>query len=631
MEFTANRLLVLITPTRPVPVLKRVVQIRESDPMDDTGTHLSSAGTTTMTVPEDLAKILNAERRRFESMNSSWSARAQQLAELEKRLATGRFHLAVLGQVKRGKSTLLNALLGEEVLPSSVVPLTALPTFIQYGQKRMLRVRYLDNRPDTVLNGDPARWMNKQLMGFVTEESNPRNEKGVRDVEICHPAPILREVVLIDTPGIGSTFRHNTEATMNFLPQCDAALFVISADPPITEVEVAFLKEIKSRVGHLFFVLNKVDYLTDEERETALAFYRTVLERDTGLDPKTPIFAVSARRGLQAKESENPVLWVESGLAGISDHIIAFLACEKSRVLREAIGRKALDIFHDICLRAALEILALELPVAELESKLRLFERKIAETRRQRLHAQDILVGDQKRVAGQLETYIESLRLPFHKRLSTIAEAAIVASPQDPERAAQQAVADEIPVWFEHELGNITTMMDKEVAARLKEHEARADDLIESIRKAAAELFEIPYHAPKGGSVYEPVRKPYWVEHEWDSSFSPIPSGFIGRLLPVSLRESRARSRLESQIKVLVMRNLENLRYETLQNIDTAFRKFSADLDLNLSMTIEATHGAIVSGLAERKRHEENVAARISALKQMAAEIQSVIERFGSE
>ncbi|MCX5841974.1 MAG: dynamin family protein, partial [Deltaproteobacteria bacterium] len=125
-------------------------------------------------------------------------------------------------------------------------------------------------------------------------------EKGVLQVEITHPAEILRDVVLIDTPGIGSTYRHNTEATMNFLPQCDAALFLVSADPPITEVEVAFLQEIKSRVTRLFFVLNKVDYLTDSERETALEFYRTILTRDAGINPDTPIFTTSARKGLRA-------------------------------------------------------------------------------------------------------------------------------------------------------------------------------------------------------------------------------------------------------------------------------------------------------------------------------------------
>lgn len=595
-----------------------------------TTTPLPSQSTTAISVPENLPEILKSERRRFETMDSRYAIHAQRLDELEKRLAQGRFHLAVLGQVKRGKSTLLNALLGEDVLPSSVVPLTALPTFVQYGEQRLIRVRYNDSRPDTFMKGEPTQWLNKQLMGFVTEDANPKNTKGVLQVEITHPAAILRDVVLIDTPGIGSTYRHNTEATMNFLPQCDAALFVISADPPITEVEVAFLKEIRSRIGRLFFVLNKVDYLTDAERETAVGFYRTVLARDAGIDAGTRIFPTSARKGLLAKESGDVQQWEESGLAEVFDHLITFLAREKNRVLRDAIGRKTLDIFHDVDLQIGLETRALELPLAQLEARISLFDTKIAEAKEQRIHAQDILTGDHKRMYAQLEAYIENLRIPFRERLLIIAESAIAASPQNPEHVAQQAVADAIPAWFERELGRISAMMDLEMAARLKDHEQRADNLIESIRKAAAELFDIPYHAPKGERTYKQVRKPYWVDHDWDSSFSPVSAEVIERFLPKTLRESRARDRLKKKIDALVIRNLENLRYETLLNIDAAFRKFSSDLDTNLGLTIEATHGAIRSALEERKRHEENVASRIDELKKTATEIQCVIDTFRS-
>lgn len=561
-------------------------------------------------------------------MDQHYNNHAGRMAELEKRLCLGRFHLAVLGQVKRGKSTLLNALLGEDVLPTAVVPLTAIPTFIQYGAERSLRVRYHDNRPDIVIKGEPLKWLQKQLAGFVTEDANPKNIKGVREVEITHPAAILRDVVLIDTPGIGSTFRHNTEVTMNFLPQCDAALFMVSADPPITEVEVAFLSEVRTRIAQLFFVLNKVDYLTDAEQKTALEFYRTVLVRDAGIDPGSRIFPISARKGVQAKDSGDTRLWEESGLAGVSDHLIAFLAHEKNRVLREAIGRKTFDVLSDVSLQIGLEIRALELPVSELESRLTLLDQKIAETEKQRVHAHDILAGDHKRLSERLEMYIKDQRIPLREQLTKIADDAMVAAPANPEQAAQQAVADAIPIWFERELGKISSMEGDQVATVLKSHEERANELIESIRKGAANLFEIPYHAPKGGEVYHLVRKPFWVDHEWESSFSPVSSAVIERILPGSLRESRAKSRMKRQIEVLVIRNLENLRYETLRSIDEGFRKFGADLDENLHLTTEATHGAAHAVLEKRKQHTGMNAKRLDELKKAAEEIQGVMRLF---
>jgi GTPase Era involved in 16S rRNA processing len=600
---------------------------------------------TPIVVPENLVTILRTERHRFETMGARYAVHASRLTELEKRLIEGRFHLAVLGQVKRGKSTLLNALLGEDILPSAVVPLTAIPTFIRYGAERTLRVRYNDSRPDTVVEEElvqcsedkshPAshhygiRWLQEHLTLYVTEEENPENQKGVREVEITLPAPILRDVVLIDTPGIGSVYRHNTEVTMNFLPQCDAALFLVSADPPITEVEVAFLREIKDRVARLFFVLNKVDYLTGDEKETALAFYRTVLNRVASIDPGQRIFAVSAKKGLLAKEANDTRLWDESGLQEVSDHLILFLASEKNRVLREAIGKKVFNVFCDAELQTHLNIRALELPLAELESRLSLFDKKIAEVEQQRLHAQDILLGDRKRVYDTIETYVKDLRIPLKDRLSKIAEDAMAASPHSPEKAAQDAVAGAIPGWFEHELGSITAMADREMTVRLREQGKRAEMLIESVRKGAAELFEIPYHAPSGEEVYHLVRKPYWVDHEWESTFSPVSSAMMERLLPGPLRQSRAKNRMKHQIDVLVMRNLENLRYETLQSIDAAFLQYSSTLDENLRLTIDATHGAVRAAMERRKEHAGETAGRLARLYQVAGELRDVLQLFG--
>jgi hypothetical protein len=177
------------------------------------------------------------------------------------RLARGRFHLAVLGQFKRGKSTLLNALLGEAVLPTAVVPAYRHPDV-----HPARRVHFQGQREPQDAQFQAVGQLGDFLAGFVTETGNPRNKLEVAQVEMFHPAALLgKGVVLIDTPGIGSTFRHNIEATLNLLPQCDAALFLVSADPPITEVEVEFLRQVRSKVARLFFILNKVEFLANEK------------------------------------------------------------------------------------------------------------------------------------------------------------------------------------------------------------------------------------------------------------------------------------------------------------------------------------------------------------------------------
>ena len=190
--------------------------------------------------------------------------------------------------------------------------------------------------------------MNQDLLLYVSEAENPHNIKGVFQVEVAHPSPILdKGVVLIDTPGIGSTFQHNTEMTFKFLSQCDAALFLISADPPITGTEVTFLREVKKHVPKLFFVLNKVDYLDENELAEAIDFFKKVLQEQAGSGQTVQVFPVSAKQGLIARQTGNATLWEKSGLSEISDHLVNFLAHEKNRVLRDAIARKVLDLLAD--------------------------------------------------------------------------------------------------------------------------------------------------------------------------------------------------------------------------------------------------------------------------------------------
>ena len=100
--------------------------------------------------------LMQRGRTVLHGLGSDFQAEAERLGQLAEHLQEGRFHLAVLEQFKRGKSTLLNALLGEEVLPAAVVPLTARPTFIRHGEQRRVRVVFEDDRPPEEVKVDDA-------------------------------------------------------------------------------------------------------------------------------------------------------------------------------------------------------------------------------------------------------------------------------------------------------------------------------------------------------------------------------------------------------------------------------------------------------------------------------------------
>jgi len=198
------------------------------------------------------------------------SATAADVRQLVTRISEGRFFVACIGQFKRGKSTLLDALVGEAILPTGVVPVTSVPTVLRYGSQRAARV-LIASKWQTILP--------EELAQYVSEELNPENEKCVEGVEVFLPAPLLAHgMCLVDTPGIGSVFAGNTVTTTEFIPQIDAAILVVGADPPISGEELALMETVAANVDEVKVVLNKIDRVSPAEREQATAFAMRVLE-----------------------------------------------------------------------------------------------------------------------------------------------------------------------------------------------------------------------------------------------------------------------------------------------------------------------------------------------------------------
>lgn len=577
-----------------------------------------------------LSTVFNDAIGCLEVLGDTFSEDQKKLSELRTRLQEGRFHLAILGQFKRGKSTLLNALVGDKLLPSSVLPLTAIPTFIQAGDSLKAEALNMNGVVSDKITGGSITELSTFLSKLVTEEANPENRLGISHVNVFHPSPLLKNgVVLIDTPGIGSTFIHNTEMTLNFLPQCDAALFLISADPPISEVELEFLHRVKTLVPRLFFILNKVDYLGESEKRDAELFYKKILKEKVGFEEDVPIFAVSALKGLQAHETRDEGKWSASGMAAVEDHLVHFLAKEKAAVLRKALSSKATDILSDILLQINLTIRSLNMPLEELEQRQHTFEGKIKETERQKTVAGDLLTGDRKRLMEFLEDQAAELRQKGRIHFEHILEQILADNVSIDE--ARQSLLNELPVFFERELGDMSRVFEARVTDVLQPHQERADELIETIRKTAAELFEIPYHAPESSQAFEMTRQPYWATQQRQSFMNPIPEGVIYNLLPAGMRKKRMRKYLSEEIGFLVFQNVENLRWVTLQNLNQAFRRFSLELADRLEDTIVATHGAVQEAMKKRTEQSHTVANELQRYEATQLSLEQIMKNLETE
>jgi GTP-binding protein EngB required for normal cell division len=583
---------------------------------------------------EGLAGLLGRARSCVRDLWPDGSRYGTALTALQERLVEQRLQVAVLGQFKRGKSTFLNALLGEALLPTGVVPLTAIATFIRWAAAPAVRVSYLDDRvPEEQSAAGPGE-IQGQLSRFVTEEGNSRNRLKVAWVDVFYPAPILRYgIVLIDTPGVGSTLRHNTDAAVEVLPECDAGFFVLSVDPPVTEAELAYLERIRPTVGRLFFVLNKIDYLSGDERRAAVDFMRRTLCEHVPAEAETPVFAVSARQGLQAKREGDAEGLRRSGLAEVEQHLVRFLAHEKVGSLRRAVAMKTAAILEAAGMDVALGIRALEMPIDDLEQRAAQFTEALRDIERQRLVARDLLAGDRRRAIEQLEEQATALRREATTTLLAAAEAALIADAKSGRagEAAKSAIATGIPEFFEPKLAEISRVFGAQVEEMLAGHVRRAERLIETVRQTATTLFEIPAIPFDASESFVIVREPYWVTQKWSDTLNPLGEGALDKLLPAAARGPRLRRRLTGEIDDLVQRNVENLRWATLQNLEMTFRRFAGWFDDRLAETIEATRGAIDTALFKRREHADLAHNDLGRLRRGAEQLTSIRKELNDE
>lgn len=278
---------------------------------------------------EELIRKLNAlhEYSRDVRYDNVCDRLKQELDKLE----ASEFKLMVVGQFKRGKSTLLNYLIGDKILPTGVIPITSIITEIKYGDRPGADVVFTDGSASEVATDD--------LPEYVSEERNPENEKNVRIIRVHYPAQNLKNgLVLIDTPGIGSIFRHNTEVAYGHLPQADAVVFVISSDPPITELEIEFLREVKKFVEKVFLIQNKIDYLDDEQVQTTVEFSEKVIKNK--LEEQVEIYPVSALNALNGAKKNDRERFEKSRMAAFEHDLNNFLINGKGEVLLSSAKNK---------------------------------------------------------------------------------------------------------------------------------------------------------------------------------------------------------------------------------------------------------------------------------------------------
>jgi hypothetical protein len=193
--------------------------------------------------------------------------------------------VAIFGRFKAGKSSFINDLIGENLFPTGVLPVTAILTSIQYGSETKFEVIFRDSRRINISQNE--------LPSFITEKENPLNHKGVHEVHVEHPnLQKYSGIVFIDTPGLGSVFAHNTRLSLESLPKVQKALVAIAVDPPLSEQDLNLIREIQRFTPEFSILITKADLMNADQRKEIELFIKHEVQKNLNLSPKIFFYSI---------------------------------------------------------------------------------------------------------------------------------------------------------------------------------------------------------------------------------------------------------------------------------------------------------------------------------------------------
>lgn len=501
------------------------------------------------------------------------------------------FHIIVIGQFKRGKSTLINYFLGENILPTGVIPITSIITRIKFGQEPKAYI-YLKN--NTVQNLEI-----EAIDNYISEQKNPQNQKNVDIIEIYYPSEMLKNgVVLIDTPGIGSIHKHNTEEAYRYLPEADAAIFVTSSDAPVGELEMKFLQDAKTYFHKIFFLQNKMDHLSEKEREESINFSKEmiagILEKDIQLYP------ISAKQACEGKAFRDINLLIESGMKAFETDLEEFLLKEKGRYLLTSYEEKIHEMIKELEENIDFKGEVLKSPIETLEQQVNLFREKVQDTAALKKEALALVEADLKEIIEYLEADIKDFRrtkaIAIKSHLNEIFQKEKGMNGQELSkilnRKLESLVEEEYMQWNEHQMSVLKDAYRK-VITRFTN---KLNQGISLVNEITYEIFKFHLAQPIG--EFELIDKDTFYLKFGNSS----PSFLVPKLrdflflLPKTWSSKIILTDVQKRVDEELEKNGNNLKWDYVSKLkdskyifESTYQSYIDDIVANIQEVIEET------------------------------------------
>jgi len=492
-----------------------------------------------------------------------------QIAALRDRLDAARLRVLVAGEAKRGKSTLINALLGIAVLPTGVTPLTAVATTVRYGDDPHVDVRFAD--------GHDEKQPLSALPDLVTERGNPGNRRRIAAVTVYLDAPLLAGgVELVDTPGTGSVFAWDTATAHEALQAMDAAVFVVTADPPVSAAERDLYAKVTGLSVTTFIVLNKADHLDESGLAETAEFTERVLSEagPRGAEGTGPIYSMSARAGL---DGDDP------GFAAFATDFTTYLTRRRESDLRSSAVMQARRIAREVLDEVALTRRAAQLSAGDAADRVARFSDRLAEVAVRGRDAVAVVNAESARSLAALNDAAEAdgsrLGREIVLQLAEILNGELsTASPSEIERAGREQLVTRTLQAAGAWRAQRQKVLEEDLERTATRLAADLSVALDVLRDAAAELLGLELAVPDPGGRLTEDRRFFYTTAE-DVGQTELLAGAIRRKLPGELGRRRAREHVLHEAPSLVASQIGRARGDLQYRLSEATRALSSSVE----------------------------------------------------
>lgn len=410
-----------------------------------------------------------------------------------KKLTSHKFSVGIMGEFKRGKSTVINALLGQEIMPADILPCSATMNRVTYDLQPHAQVIKNDGSVIDIPVDKIEEYVTK------TNDEYAQRAEMVDEAIVYFPCQFCQNGVdIVDTPGLNDDDRMD-KISEETIPKLDAVIMVIVPGAPFSKSEAEFVRNklMGSDLGRLMFLVNKIDTIRAKERERAVEDIRkriqtAVLDKmseiygdnsEEYMDAKAKvgnvrIFPISAANALDARMEGDLELLEESGIRKFEEALTYMLTTERGALELAAplavISRTSTDVLNAAETRKN----GLQLSAEEFEKKQQQAMDKIAEYRKsQKEETKRINAGSRElktNLLSQVDAFYKELEKELYNAIEQVSiDKKSLTKPEGQNAATKkmQQLADEM---IKTKMSNFSERMQKQIMDALGEQAAQS-------------------------------------------------------------------------------------------------------------------------------------------------------------